>query len=90
MSQLYFFYSSVELEEVEASSFYSEAEDLLKDVYKSVFIEKSIKIRNSYLTNIADLYIYFGQVQPIQVKVAFASSLHEVLSYPLLLQLRRS
>ncbi|MFI3085095.1 helix-turn-helix domain-containing protein [Streptococcus sp. 2020WUSS089] len=89
MSQLYFFYSSVELEEVEASSFYPEAEDLLKDVYKSVFHRKVDKeIRNSYLTNIAGLYIYFGQVQPIQVKVAFASSLHEVLSYPLLLQLR--
>ncbi|HHT7816408.1 TPA: hypothetical protein ACT2IN_001464 [Streptococcus suis] len=68
---------------------YPEVEDLLKDVCKSVFHRRVDKeIRNSYLTNIANLYIYFGQVQPIQVKVAFASSLHEVLSYPLLLQLR--
>lgn len=90
MSQFYFFHSSLELEEVADSSYYPEAEALVKKVYKTAFRRRlgSKEVLASYWTKLAALYSYFSQVQPIQVKVGLASSLQEVLAYPLLLQLR--
>jgi len=90
MSQFYFFQSSLELERVQDISFAEEADQLLKKVFKKVF-HRSLdtnQLMASYYPKILVLYLYFSQVEPIRVKVGFASSLHEMVSYLLLMQLR--
>lgn len=90
MSQLYFFQSSLELEVVQELSFEDESAQLLKNVFKTAF-HRSLdadQVMAGYSPKIKALYVYFSQIKPIQVKIGFASSLHEVLSYPLLMQLR--
>lgn len=92
MGQLYFFQGVIEVEAGKEIAFKQESEALLEKVYHQVFGRRmdAKQIVAPYRSQVAALYLYFSQVKPIQVKIGFASSWHEVLAYPLFRELKES
>ncbi|HFU4466573.1 TPA: helix-turn-helix domain-containing protein [Streptococcus suis] len=90
MSQLYFFQTSIQLEEAENGIYREESERIIQQVSQTIYRKRNWKNESSshLVFMLESLFTYLSQVEPIQVKVGFASSQHEVFSYPKLMQLR--
>lgn len=92
MSQLYFFQSSVQSEEGQEGKYFEESERIIQQVIQTIYRKRKLNNESSkhLVLMIESLFTYLSQVQPIQVKVGFASYQHDVFSFPKLQFLRES